>query len=100
MTGDPQMTTVPGVKSATVPEKQAWRLIAGRFITRWVEIFAGLAGGQVIAVLALPPQQYSFNLLIQFLAPTLTATYQALRAAWPTISTYLNNGFRWPDTAQ
>src|SRR4051812_22284650 len=91
--------TLPG-KGDTDPvgrQKLAWRVLVGRFLVRYVETFAGLAGAQILTVVALPPGQWSFNVFLQFVAPAAMALIQAGRSAWPSIASYLNNGGRWPD---
>lgn len=96
---DEATIVLPGKGDAdpVVKQKLAWRVLIGRFIARWVETFVSLAGSQVLAIIALPPGQWTFNVFLQLVAPTLTAAFQAGRSAWPSIQSYLTNGFRWPD---
>lgn len=71
--------TLPG-KGDAVPEvrqKLAWRVLIGRFIARWVETFAGLAGAQIVAIIALPPSQFSFSVFLQLVR---ASRYQAAAA--------------------
>lgn len=91
--------TLPGKGDVApqVKQKLAWRVLIGRFIARWVETFAGLAGAQIVAIIALPPDQFSFSVFLQLVGPTLMALLQAGRSAWPSIQSYLTNGFAWPD---
>ena len=101
MTGSAVNGTIvlPGQGDATpaVEQKLNWRLLIGRFISRWIETFVTLAGTQVLAILALPPGEWSFNVFVQLVGPTLTAAFQAGRSAWPSIKSFFENGFKWPD---
>lgn len=81
---------VPEVKPAIVPQGRALRIALGRFVVRWIETFAGTLVG---VTLFMPQDAADWQKLLAVLVPpSVTATYQAGRAAWPALKAFLLAG--------
>lgn len=86
----PGTVTVANVKPATVTTAVAWRILFGRFISRFVEAFAGAAA---MVTLFMPSNAQDWQKLGALLiGPFFVALYQAGRGAWPAIKKWLDSG--------